>query len=75
MRYEPGATGSPAPRANTEGTRHRPASALRLEELNRATQRQAVELDDWENEGGTPASQTPQAPRRAARRHFDEFSG
>jgi len=75
MRYEPGATVSTPLRANTEGTRHRPVSALRLEELNGATQRQAAELDDWENEGGTPVSQTPQAPRRAARRHFDEFSG
>ena len=73
MRYDP-ATSTPS--ATTSGSAlHRSASSMRPPDRDEAASRQVVELDVWEDEGGTIAAQEPESPRRHAQRHFDEFSG
>jgi hypothetical protein len=48
---------------------------MRPLDRNEVARRQAVELDVWEDEGGTSAGQAPEFPRHHAEWHFDEFSG
>jgi len=76
MRYDPATYVPAAPWANTGGTAvQRSVSTLRLGDRDAAMSSQAAELDDWEDEGGAPATHTPEFPRRQGGRHFDEFSG
>jgi hypothetical protein len=76
MRYDPATSVCSSPGANTGvGALHRHVSTMRPLDRNEVARRQAVELDVWEDEGGTSADQAPEFPRRHAEWHFDEFSG
>jgi hypothetical protein len=45
---------------------------VREEDRDRAMSRQAVELDVWEDEGGTAAGHVPEFPSRHTGRKLDE---
>jgi hypothetical protein len=76
VRYDPATYVRASPSANTDGSAvQRSVTTLRLGDRDGARSRQAAELDVWEDEGGTTASQAPESPCRHGGRHFDEFSG
>ena len=75
MRYDP-ATYVRAPPGATTGShgRQRPVSPATQGDPDGTMSGEAVELDDWEDEGGATASHEPESPCRSVGRHFDEFS-
>jgi hypothetical protein len=76
MRYDPAKSVSSSPGVNTGGgALHRPVSTMRPLDRDEAARRQGVELDVWEDEGGTVAGHASEFPGRYPKRHFDEFSG
>jgi hypothetical protein len=76
MRYDPATYVRAPPWANTGSqSRRQPVSPVSQRDPDGAMSRQAVELDDWEDEGGANAGHEPESPCRSAGRHFNEFSG
>jgi hypothetical protein len=76
MHYDPATHVRAPPRANTGSHGgHQPVGAERTGDSDGGMSRQAPELDDWEDDGGSTLDAAPEAPGRKVGRHFDEFSG